>query len=942
MAAVEELDKSSKPAGVIDGLAALGRKVVNPRAIVNRKELQSEITEQWELHGGTEKFRPELLRILRGALDKGGAELERRFMESNDGAAAVRADAFLVDQVLRVLYEATVERVYPGGNRTAGEQLALVAVGGYGRAEMAPYSDVDILFLYPYKQTPWVEQVVEYMLYILWDLRLKLGQATRSIDETMRQAKDDVTICTALLESRFVWGDQALYQEFRERFRAEVVTEKGIGFIEAKLQESQQRHDRLGDSRYVVEPNIKEGKGGLRDLQTLFWIGKYLYEVDNVEELVNKGILNRSEARKFATAQKLLWTIRCHMHYLAGRAEERLTFDLQGEIAARMGYKDHAGTKPVERLMKHYHLAARDIGDLTRIFCAAIEAEHQRKPRLSLPSWLQRKRTIEGFRLDKDRLTVPNDDMFQTDPVNLIRLFHVAHHYDLDIHPHALRLATQSIKLINDAFRKDAEANRLFLDIISSDKNPERILRRMNEARVFGKFVTDFGRIVGQMQYDMYHSYTVDEHTIIALGNLHQIERGDLKEIAPVASDVIHKVLSRRALFVATFLHDVAKGRGGDHSVLGERVAKRLCPRFGMSEEETETVAWLVRAHLIMSNTAFKRDLNDPKTIEDFANQVQSPERLRLLLVLTVADIRAVGPNVWNAWKAGLIRELYYRADEVLSGQAAVDVQTNRIAARQHALRARLADWSDEDFEAHISRGYPPYWLAFDEEILARHAELARKADRDEDGLTVDYRVDEARDATEVTIYAADHPGLFYRFAGALSARGANIVDARIFTLRNGMALDVFWVQDERRQAISSRAKLARMTAAIKRALSGEIRLEDEIREKSANPSRRSKAYKTPPRVLIDNNASVSHTVVEVNTKDSPGLLYRVTRCLAGLNLQIQSAKISTFGERVVDVFYVKDLFGLKIENQRRLDQIRETLLEAVSPASKPKTGKDK
>src|SRR5437764_580603 len=404
----------------------------------------------------------------------------------------------------------------------------------------------------------------------------------------------------------------------------------------------------IRDSRYQLEPNVKEGKGGLRDLHTLYWIAKYIYRIEDVAKLVDLGVLSAEESARFERAQTFLWTVRCHLHYLAGRAEERLTFDLQTEIGGRMGSTHHARTRGVERFMKHYILIAKDVGDLTRIFCAILEADQRHKRRLPWIRWGTGRRSLEGFVIDGERLTIPSEDFFKADPVGLLRLFHVAQQHDLDIHPRALRAVTQSLRLVDGKLREDPEANRLFLEILASRNDPETALRRMNEAGVFGRFVPEFGRVVAQMQYDMYHVYTVDEHTLFAIGILSRIERGLLKDELPLASSLMPKLQSRRALYVALLLHDIAKGRGGDHSELGEKIAYKLGPRLGLTAEETETVAWLVRWHLLMSSTAFKLDISDPQTIQNFVERVQSPERLKLLLVLTAADIRAVGPKVWN------------------------------------------------------------------------------------------------------------------------------------------------------------------------------------------------------------------------------------------------------------------------------------------------------
>ena len=457
----------------------------------------------------------------------------------------------------------------------------------------------------------------------------------------------------------------------------------------------------------------------------------------------------------------------------------------------------------------------------------------------------------------------------------------------------------------------------------------------MNEAGVFGRFIPDFGRVVAQMQYDMYHVYTVDEHTLFAIGILHKIEQGELKDELPLATAIAPTIVSRRALYLATLLHDIAKGRGGDHSELGEQIALKMGPRLGLTDEETETVAWLVRWHLSMSNVAFKRDLSDPQTIQGFVERVQSPERLKLLLVLTVADIRAVGPKVWNGWKAALLRELYHSAFDVISGGIAVGARDSRIASAQEAARARLPDFSGDEFVAFVARGYPFYWLSLDAETHARHARLMREADRSAAPLIVEKRVDSQRAVTEVTIYTADHAGLFSRIAGALAMCGANIVDAKIMTMSNGMALDTFWVQDNDGGPIEGSDKLARLSVVFERVLTGDVSADRELARPPAISSRTS-VFTVPPRVLIDNQASRTHTVIEVNGRDRPGLLHELTRELTRLNLQISSAKISTYGEKVVDVFYVKNLFGHQVEHPDQLAKIRTDLETVLAKGNRP------
>ncbi|MDJ0684106.1 MAG: [protein-PII] uridylyltransferase [Alphaproteobacteria bacterium] len=906
------------------------------RAIIDRKGLTLALEAVLERRLADAEDRAARLSLLKEALARGRAEVKRRFMADQDGAVAVAGLAFLVDQLVRVLYDIASRRLYPSANPTKEELLAIAAVGGYGRGELAPQSDVDLLFIHSYKLTARSEQIVENILYTLWDLGLTVGHATRSVDECIRQAKSDVTITTAMLEARFVWGERSLYDRFRRAFEKSVLSAGGAAFLEAKLRERDERHGRLGDSRYVLEPNIKDGKGGLRDLHTLYWAAKYLYRVRTLEELVERKMLTKRELARFDKAQQFLWTLRCHLHYLTGRAEERLTFDIQPELARRMGYVGRNGASGVERFMKHYFLIAKDVGDLTRIFCAGFEAQHQKIPLFSLARFASDK-VVEGFPVNAGRLDRPERAWFKSNPVDMLRIFDVSHRTGLDIHPDALRSITRHLRAIDTETRDDPKANALFLGILCSNKNPETTLRRMNECGLFGRFMPDFGRVVAQMQYDMYHVYTTDEHTIRAIGILNRIEAQELTDDHPLASKIISKVLSREVLYVALLLHDIAKGRGGDHSTLGADVAREVCPKLGFNEEQTETIAWLVFYHLAMSNTAFKRDIDDPKTVADFVALVQSPERLRLLLCLTVCDIRAVGPSVWNNWKATLLRDLYYRAEALITEGLESGGREARAEVARRDLNQALAgaSWPQEWVETHIGRLPDPYLLASDVGTLVKHAEMIRDAEARGQPLAIDARVLADKDVTEVTIFAQDHPGLFNRLSGALAVCGASIVDARITTLKDGMALDVFTVQDAAAGgAFKSSSKLARLSVLVEQVLSGRISPLEELDKRATQLPSRMEAFSVPPRVLIDNGASNTHTLIEVNGRDRSALVYRLTRALIGLGLQISTAKISTFGERVVDAFYVKDVFGMKVTHEAKLAEIRKTLLAVLDAAN--------
>jgi len=902
----------------------------NRRAIIDRRTVSDRIEAIVEEIGtsDTMALRKRIVELLAQVLEDGRAEARRRLEKRpTNGRETVQAFAFLTDQLLRLLYDATTHYLYNRGNRSTSEQLVMLAVGGYGRGEMAPYSDVDLAFVTPYKPTGWTEQVIESMLYSLWDLGLKVGHSSRSISEMVRMCKDDLTVRTAMLEARYVWGDRDIYDEARARFSNDVVKDSARAFVAEKLQERDERHKRMGDSRYVVEPNVKEGKGGLRDLHTLFWIGKYVNRADSVAGLVDAGLLTREELKKFQKAENFLWAVRCHLHSITNREEDRLTFDLQVEIARRMNFTGRSGRSGVERFMHYYFLTAKMVGDLTAVFLAHLDDQWASRGRRFIPSFTRRPRKLDGFVLERGRISIPDDNFFQEDPVRLLQLFEVADKTGLAIHPTAMIAVRRDAVLINNVIRKNERANKFFMSVLTSPRDPETVLRWMNEANVFGRFIPDFGRVVAQMQFDMYHHYTVDEHTIRAVGLLAQIEKGELAEDHPLSSRLMGKLVSRRVLYVAVLLHDIAKGRGGDHSVLGAEVAMKLCPRLGLTAAETEMVSWLVRHHLLMSGTAFKRDLSDYKTIMDFTDIVQSAERLRLLLMVTVVDIRAVGPGTWNSWKRQLLADLYTAAEEVLRLGHKSNGRKEKIEAKQRSLRAAM-DISDAQF-AKLSKRLPEsYWIAEPDDILSsniRHILAAKDAP-----LSIAAEVYPERGATLITIYAADHPGLFYRTAGAIYLAGGSIIDARIHTMRDGMALDNFLVQDPVGRLFDNADQLARIKRTIEDALANKQKLQPKL-EARPLPRTRAEAFEIAPNIIIDNKASNRFTVLEIHASDKPALLFNLAYALFQSKVTIHSAHISTYGERAVDTFYITDLLGGKIESKSRLQTLEKRLLKAAA-----------
>ncbi|MEP1330603.1 [protein-PII] uridylyltransferase [Pseudophaeobacter sp.] len=880
-------------------------------------------------------LRGECVTLLQAANKAGRAAIAEHFAKAPFAARALtQSYSYLTDGLVMTAFHIATTYLHPVATPTSGERIALIAVGGYGRGEMAPFSDVDLMFLTPYKITAWAESVIESMLYILWDLRLKVGHSSRTIKDCIRLGAEDFTIRTAMLEQRFLIGDHALALELEERLRSDLFSRDAQEFVEAKLAERDARHLKQGE-RYMVEPNVKEGKGGLRDLQSLYWIAKYLYQVQDVAELVPLGLFTPEEFDTFAKAANYLWAVRSHLHLVTGRPTEQLSFDLQVEVASRMGYKDRAGRRGVELFMQDYFRYATTVGDLTRILLTKLEASQQKGAPLLERIFRRRPKVKPGYKVIHNRLDVADPDDFLQDKLNLLRIFEEALRTGMLIHPDAMRLVTANLDLIDDEMRANKEARRIFLDLLLKHGNPERALRRMNELGVLSAFIPEFGPIVAMMQFNMYHSYTVDEHTIQVISNLTAIEKGELEDELPLSSEVIRKGLNRKVLLVAMLLHDIGKGREQDHSILGAQIARKVAPRLGLNKADSETVEWLVRNHLLMSDMAQKRDIADPRTVRGFAKAVQSVKRLDLLLVLTVCDIRGVGPDTWNNWKAALLRALYNQTREALDNGMEALNREHRGAAAKKALRAALPDWPKADLKRETSRHYDPYWQGLHVTAHVDFAEMLRDLEALNDPGEVVIRLypDDDRDATRACFVMADHPGIFARVSGALALVGANVVDARSYTTKDGYVTDAFWIQDAEGHPFEA-SRLPRLTQMILKTLKGEVITREALVSRD-KIKKREKAFKVPTHITFDNEGSEIYTIIEVDTRDRTGLLYDLARTLADANVYIANAVIATYGEQVVDTFYVKDMFGLKYHTLSKQNALERKLREAISEGAK-------
>ncbi|HEX8233478.1 MAG TPA: [protein-PII] uridylyltransferase [Caulobacteraceae bacterium] len=865
----------------------------DPLTAIDGQGLRAALTAAFRAAEGNEAEQRRLaLAILKDALNIGRAEAERR-LASHGGLAAAQALSATADAVVQALHAFTTLHVARASNPTEGERLALVAVGGYGRGALAPYSDIDLLFLRAYKQSPHTESVAEYMLYVLWDLSLKVGHASRTVEECLKLADANHTVKTSLVDARPLAGDERLFRDLRRAFRAHAAGD-GPAFVAAKLAERDGRHARAGASRYLVEPNVKESKGGLRDLHVLLWIAGYLHPDGDKGPDMRRRLkgFDRREIAALWLAADFLWAARSHLHFAAGRAQEKLTFEWQPEIARRMGFGD-GGPGAVKRLMRRYFHTAREVGALTRALCAQLEAERAKARPEGLSRFLPRigdgsVRLAPGFRERVGRLDVDGDRVFRRDPANLVRLFQLADRHDLDLHPHALTSARRNLPLMRGEARRNPAAVAAFLDILMRGRNPYRALSLMNESGVLGRFIPEFGRIVGESQFDRHHAYTVDEHTLQAVSVMADLARGRLADEHPLAVKLIREIADREAMFLAMLLHDVGKGRLGGQEEAGAKAARTACLRLGLSPERAELVAWLVGHHLLMSETAQKRDLSDPRTIERFAAAVAGGERLRMLLVLTVADIRSVAPGVWNGWKGQLLRELYTSTDTLLRGGG--EGEMHGRAERELRRRASLIARSEE-------------------------TGAAAEAGPGPGGST-----------TEIAVAVHDRPGLFADLAAALAAYGAEVVGAEAHTTAAGQVLDLFQVQDAAGQPFpfDARPGRASILEALEEAARGRPpRL--ETRRRSLGARSRASAY-----VQIDQQASRRSTVVEASGGDRPGLLTDLARAIASEGLSIRSAHISSYGDRVSDVFYVQTDVGARIPPEGA-EALRRSLLQVLS-----------
>ncbi|MDC1411601.1 [protein-PII] uridylyltransferase [Amylibacter sp.] len=909
--------------------------ICSEKILFNKSELNTKINTAVKTLA-KDNLRSSIASILSEANVNGRLEIQKKFEKLPfESARTIASYSFLKDNLISFAYDVVQTILQPPKNKeTVLDYISIIAVGGYGRAEMAPHSDVDLLFLTRPKPSNRIQKIIEDMLYILWDMRLKIGYSTRSINQCIQLGKTDQTIKTALLEHRYLCGNKNLYDDFDRKLRRNLFKASATEYVEEKLEERANRHERQGGQRYMVEPNVKEGKGGLRDLQSLFWITKYVAHASTHKEMIDQGYFTQREYDNFLVAHNFLWAVRCHLHLCANRASEQLTFDHQVEVAKRFGYKGGKGMRGVERFMQDYFRQATHVGELTRVFLTALEAK-QLKSTLSLGDRFRNIlwRTLnidgnvsDGFQLDHGRINLVDPIEFLKDPINILRLFEEGLKTGLLIHQDAMRVVTANLKKITTKVRKNPETQRIFMSLLLDYGNPERALRRMNELGVLGAIIPEFKRIIALMQFNFYHSYTVDEHTIQCISFLARIEQGTLKEELPIASEILKSGVDRKVLYIAMLLHDIGKGLPEDHSIAGASLAKEIAPELGLNASETDRVVWLIENHLVMSDFAQKRDLSDPKTVSNFGKIVKTTSNLNLLTVLTVCDIMGVGPGALNNWKAQLLRELYTNTRSLIKGGLDTQGKNKPYLIARDSLKALLENWDKSSIQEEIKRHYPAYWQGLDTNTQFIFANLFRNLGNKK--IESHFEVDQERDATRAQFVMQDHPGIFSRLTGAIALANANVIDARTYTTSDGYATPVFWIQDNDGKPFDF-SKLGKLKKLIDQTLAGDVIARDVLNVRNKYKPRE-RNFKVPTDITFDNQGSDIYTIIEVDTRDRHSLLFDLTRTLANANIQIASAVIATYGAQAVDVFYVKDMIGLKITSENKQQIIKGKLQEAI------------
>jgi len=834
----------------------------------------------------------------------------------------------MMDELIRRLFHSITDDLDHSGAML--ERITLVAVGGYGRGELNPFSDIDIMFLHDGAlAVSSVEDVAQKLLYFLWDMRLDVGYSVRVISDCIEMAEADGTVKTALMDARLLIGSQTLFATLHRVIFTRILPKSSDRFIREKLQEMGQRRERYGSSVYLLEPNIKEGEGGLRDLQTALWVARVKFKFTDPRELVTKGVLSEDDLEAYFAALDYLWRLRNQLHYFCGRKNEQLFFDAQQHLAHFMGYRDRGRVLAVEDFMRDYYRHAIRVEYLVSTIISRCVSSDEGAQRIL--GYFVRRQVAEGCFVLKGELIVPDEEVLLRDPVMLMRVFELAQKHGVRFDTRLMGMIRRNLHLINDKFRRNREVNRSFMNILRAVKGAADTLRMMHHLEFLNLFIPEMEHIYCKVQHDLYHIYTVDIHTLFAVEQAEKMLGGELRDVLWFPCEVAAQVSKPELLLLAVLLHDVGKGGGGGHADKGADMVPTIARRMGLSRECSERLEFLVRQHLHLAHIAQRRDLNDEKMVIQFARLMGTSENLRMLYLLTVADVRAVGADVWTSWKALLFQELYEKAFSVLErGDFHLEASSERVKAVIKKVQALLADdYPLQAVQAELKAMPVRLLLSGRPEVIAGYARLLLSLGHSEIRMQVDHRLESGY--SEFTICTVDMPGLFSRITGVMAANGVNILGAQINTSRNSKVLDILQVNASSGELITSEARWRKVQDDMRSVLCGQVNVAGLV-EKRQRPSMLTvrQAQHFPTVVEFDNDVSDGYTVIDVYTHDKVGLLYLITSTLTAMGLYIGVSKISTKVDQVADVFYVRDIFGHKIRSEEKLNQIRERLCKAI------------
>ncbi len=864
----------------------------------------------------------------RAYLDSVRRELAERHFAGASGGEIVGAMTAAMDDLLRALFryaDAEHGRRIPKLN----QKITVVARGGYGRGELNPQSDVDLLFLHDYKRGPYAEIVTEIILHALWDAGLTVGHGVRTAKDCVRLANEDLKEKTAILDARFLCGDEKLYAELDKVLIAEVLNRNQDKFFKIKLEESRERHAHYGDSIYLLEPQLKEGEGGLRDLHTAMWLAKVKYKVHALAELVQKAVITEPEAAEVIEARDFLWRVRNSLHFLTGRHFDQLTFEMQERIEPILGFAFAPGQAAGSTLMRAYYQHASSVHRFAEGLIARVT---ENSPGGRFFRRTPTRKIRPGVIVQQNLLSVAEADFFKQDPFNLITIYADCQAQGVGLSGSAYQLVRDNLGLIDDNLRKDPRLAAALMKILSGRQRVAETLEAMHLSGVLGAIIPEFGNLYARVLHDLYHIYTVDRHSLVAVRELERLRTGEFKDPTPLLTEVARELDRLPLVFLALLLHDIGKGHGHDHHERGASLTAEVSQRLGLDNEEIDLVVFLVRNHLMMSQVAQKGDLDDQTTVEEFARTVGSIDRLKALYLLTYADMRAVAPKVYNNWRDMLLSDLYMRALKVLEqgDREAVD-PARRLATVKSAVRETLvaAGAPEADVIAFLDEMPDRYFFTVPEADIPLHFELMRALE--DRPLVCRIRHFPELEYSEFTVVTRDRPGLFSMIAGALTANNLNILSARITTRTNGIAMDVFRVSHE--MGAASMALEEDRWLRVERDLESVITGEHEIALLVAaahhvQSAGRKFTRHVPTEVTVDNRTSEQFTVIDVFTQDRVGLLFAITHMLFKLGLLIHLARISTNADQALDVFYVSDRAGRKVTDLERMRELRAALLD--------------